>query len=199
MAAKLTGPSIAKGMVKLSKAVSSASIDTLRAAGEEAAKAHEAVIKRDSGGDMALSGVGRRRGRPGNAKVGARFKVEKRGANPSGVVTATGPLHIINNTMRGHIVRSSYLYGSRGGVSRVGIEGPRMVTSSARRGRFIGPVQARRAVINIPGVGYRASAMHPGSKGKNTWRRGSRDAHPKIREQMSKRTTAVIRKAAPIP
>lgn len=196
MAAKLTGPSIAQGMVKLSRSVSAASLETLRAAGEVGVRQQEAVIKRDSGGDMRLSGVGARKGRSGGAAVGARFKVERRGTNPSGVITATGPLQLINNNTSGHVVRSAYLYGRRG-AARKGFVGPTLPGQfSARRGGFVGPVQSNRAVLNIPSVGFRASARHPGTRGKKTWQRGAKAARPRVSETMAKRTRTVVGKAA---
>ena len=53
----------------------------------------------------------------------------------------------------------------------------------------------RRAVINIPGVGFRRSANHPGTSGKDTWQVGRKSAEPKVRQAMGKRTTKVLAQA----
>lgn len=54
-----------------------------------------AEIRADTG-DMRLSGVGRR-----GARVGARFDV-KGTVNPTAIVTATGPLHLIERSTQPH-------------------------------------------------------------------------------------------------
>lgn len=46
----------------------------------------------------------------------------------------------------------------------------------------------RRKVLDIPGVGPRASAQHPGTKGKDSWNRGREKAEPRV--------TSVVRKRA---
>lgn len=196
MAAKITGPSIAKGMAKMSKVVQAKSLDTLKAAGDAGQKVHEAVIRKDSGGDGKLSGVGAAKGRPGNAKVGAKFKVEKRGTSPSGVLTATGPLQIINNDTAGRVIRSAYLYGGRGNA-RKGMIGPVLPGAfSARRGGFVGPVLSHKAVLRLPDGGFRQSVRHPGTKGKQTWQKGSKAARPVVTKVMSSRTTNVLKGVA---
>lgn len=193
---KITGPNIAKGMANMSKAIQAKSLDTLKASGDAGQKMHEALIRKDSGGDLKLSGVGAAKGRGGNAKVGVRFKVEKRGPSPSGVLTATGPLQIINNDTAGRVIRSAYLYGGRGNA-RKGMIGPVLPgTFSARRGSFIGPVMSNRAVLRLPDGGFRQSVRHPGTKGKQSWQRGARVARPIVTKSMSKRTSSVIKGVA---
>ncbi len=52
----------------------------------------------------------------------------------------------------------------------------------------------RRKVLAIPGIGVRASANHPGTKGKDTWNRGRERAEPKVRTVIGRNTDeAVIR------
>lgn len=53
-------------------------------------------IRAASGGDMRLSGVGRR-----GAKVGARFDV-KGTTNPTALIRATGPLHLVEGNTSAH-------------------------------------------------------------------------------------------------
>lgn len=52
----------------------------------------------------------------------------------------------------------------------------------------------RKAVLNIPGVGFRRSARHPGTSGKGTWTRGCALARPVIAVEMKKSTTSTIAK-----
>lgn len=195
-AAKLTGPNIAKGLANMSRHLQTKSLDTLKASGEAGLKVHAAQIRKDSGGDSMLSGVNRAKGKPGNTKVGARFKVEKRGPSPSGVITATGPLQIINNDTAGRVIRSAYLYGGRGNA-RKGMIGPVLPGAfSARRGSFIGPVLSNKAVLRLPDGGFRQSVRHPGTKGKQTWQKGTKQARPIVTQSMSKRTTNVLKGVA---
>jgi len=53
----------------------------------------------------------------------------------------------------------------------------------------------RRRVIAIPGIGVRASAQHPGTKGKDTWTRGREKAAPKVKVAIAKRSDEVVRRA----
>lgn len=129
--------------------------ETLKKAGMAGKTAHNAVIKRDSGGDMRLSGVGKR-----GARVGSRFDV--RGDDVE--FKATGPLHFVANPMSPHRI-------------------PRVRT------------RGRRRVVVIPGVGVRAYANHPGTKGKDTWNRGAKVARTKVSRELHDVHTNIVRKA----
>lgn len=54
--------------------------------------------------------------------------------------------------------------------------------------------RGRRRVIAIPGIGVRAWANHPGTPGKDTWRRGRSKAEPKIDQLMRSSMRIVIAK-----
>lgn len=187
------GGDIARRMQKLAATIEGGSVDTVKASAEVAKREQLVRMRRDSGGDLKLSGVGAAKGRGGNAPIGVSYRVKKEsgiGVGATAFVQATGPLQIINNDTAGRVIRSAYSKG-RATVSR---------RTVARRG-FVGPVLpgqfsegGRRAVLNIPGIGYRRSARHPGTKGKQTWQLGRRDAEPKIAKSMSKRTTTTIKR-----
>jgi len=53
----------------------------------------------------------------------------------------------------------------------------------------------RRKVLAIPGIGVRASAHHPGTKGKDTWNRGREKAEPKVTKVIGKTTDAAVTRA----
>jgi hypothetical protein len=53
----------------------------------------------------------------------------------------------------------------------------------------------RRKVLNIPGIGVRASANHRGTKGKDTWNRGRERAEPKVRTVIGKNTDQAVKRA----
>jgi hypothetical protein len=53
----------------------------------------------------------------------------------------------------------------------------------------------RRKVLAIPGVGVRASANHPGTRGKDTWNRGREKAEPKVRTVIAKNTDRAVKQA----
>lgn len=168
------GPDLRRKIEAMERTSRAAAKAAVRQAAEVGKAAHLKTMTADSGGDLRLSGVNRAKGRAGNAKIGVRFRVSDRDGSPTAEIKATGPLQILNNPTSGHVIRSAYSKG-------------RYRTSSRGRGRetmpqFIGPVLGgqfrgdRRAVLNIPGVGFRRSARHPGTRGKDTWERGRRQA-----------------------
>ncbi len=53
----------------------------------------------------------------------------------------------------------------------------------------------RRKVLAIPGIGVRASANHPGTRGKDTWNRGRERAEPKVRTVIGRNTDMAVAKA----
>jgi len=135
-----------------------------------------------SGGDLRLSGVGRRKGRPGGAKIGARYDIRSAGGNKvRAEVKAVGPVPLIANDTAGRVIRSAWAKGR----ARRGFVGPTV------SGQFGG---GRRAVLNIPGIGFRRSVRHPGTKGKDTWRKGRRGAEPKVTRIMRSETAAIVKR-----
>lgn len=181
----ITGPKAGAGLIKMARTIEAASVATVRESADVAAKIHDNRISRDSGGDGRLSGMNRAKGRAGNTKVGVRVKADRSSTKPSAFIGATGPLQLINNDTAGHVIRSAYTRG-RG---RKGFVGPTLPGQFATTGGGSG-------AINIPGVGFRAWARHPGTKGKGTWQAGAKQAAPEIRKNMSKRTFNVVKGAA---
>lgn len=187
----VSGPKLGAHFTKMAKVIEGASVETVSKAADTAKREQQSRIARDSGGDSMLSGVGKGNNRAGNAKVGVRVKVDKSKTRPSAIIAATGPLQIINNDTAGHVIRSTRARGRQ----RKGFVGPTLPGQfSKRNGRFIGPEKA--AVLSIPGIGVRASARHPGTRGKQTWQTGRKKAEPGIRKTMSSRTFNVIKGAA---
>lgn len=182
-AAGVTGPDLAGLMVNISKAVGAGSKATVSTAALAAKRIHEREIERVAGADMALSGVGAAKGKKGNTKVGVRFTLEGDSNSPQAFIKATGPIHLVEWGTSGHVIRSAYSKGKR----RKGFVGP------TTAGQFSG---GSNAVINIPGVGFRRSARHPGTTGQHPWRKGTVKAAPVIRKTMSGRTASIIKKAA---
>lgn len=86
----------------------------------------------------------------GVGKKGARIGVryDTTTDKSSVVVRATGPFHLIESDTKAHQIPK-------------------------QRG-----ARARKRYVNIPGVGVRASANHPGTKGKHPWEKGVKAALP---------------------
>ena len=101
-------------------------------------------IRSATGGDNRLSGVGAR-----GARVGARYDV-KGTSNPTAIIRATGPLHIIEHTMPPHQIT------------------PRGRRRAKRGNRFLSGAK----VLHMSNGGYAASAEHPGSPAKKPFERG---------------------------
>jgi hypothetical protein len=78
----------------------------------------------------------------GVGKKGAKVGVHYTLAGKTALVRATGPFHLIENNTKPH--REPKVRGAR----------------------------ARKRVVVIPGVGPRAWANHPGTKGKHPWAKG---------------------------
>lgn len=53
----------------------------------------------------------------------------------------------------------------------------------------------RRGVLAIPGIGVRASAEHPGTRGKDTWNVGRREAEPRVTQIIQRNTDAAVVRA----
>lgn len=54
--------------------------------------------------------------------------------------------------------------------------------------------RGRKRALKIPGVGFRASARHPGTKGKHPFAKGVQDAMPKVRKEFNEAVSDSITK-----
>lgn len=107
-------------------------------------------------GSAAASGVGRGAGRsPVSKKVSAKYDLRGGEQDASALVRYTGPAHLLNDRTKAHVIRRR---------------------KSAR-------TEGRGGGINIPGVGVRRYAMHPGTKGLHFAERAKRECErecPKV-------------------
>jgi len=175
-----------KRFTKMQTAIDKGRVDTVKAAALAAKTEHLKVIRKDAGGDLTLSHVGRRKGKPGGRKVGARFDVKKEGAaRVSATVIPTGPLPLIANDIVGHVIHSSYKRGrlrkSRG----------QSQTFGPALGKVTGT--SRRTVLRTP-WGWRQTVRHPGTTGKRTWSRGQTAARPEANKAMAKKLTTIVKR-----
>lgn len=99
-----------------------------------------------------MRGVGKR-----GARVGVSFTV----FGHSALVRATGPLHLLERPTKAHRIGRS---------TRSATSGLPLVDASGQ--------DIKRRVVVIPGVGVRAWADHPGTKGKYPWKKGVAAARP---------------------
>lgn len=131
------GADIGARMVKMQGAVHQGRTDTIRAAAVVAKRHHVDVIKRDTGGDMRLSGVGKR-----GARVGARFDIDQAAAT----MRATGPLHLRERDTSAHRIPKARKRGGqrwvvfgqdqvRRSVMHPGTRGVKTWTKGAERAR----------------------------------------------------------------
>lgn len=149
------GPDFARRASRVATAVERGRRATLLEAGKVGKKEHVDLLRRDSGGDLRLSGVGKR-----GARIGARFDTER----DSVTFKATGPVHFLAHPMS-----------------------PHRIPKERKRGR--------RRVVVIPGVGVRAWAHHPGTRGKDSWNRAFPEARRKVSKVMLDEYGNIIRQA----
>lgn len=105
-------------------------------------------------------------GRP--SRIGAAYRLDK-GRNQA-LVFARGPLHLVERDTKAHgeprnARRRAKYQRARDAKGRIIKKG---------QAGYVAPVLLKKAgfrVLNIPGIGYRASVKHPGTKGKHPFGR----------------------------
>jgi hypothetical protein len=70
-----------------------------------------------------------------------------------------------------------------------------LIANNVKAHRIPRANRRRRGVLSIPGIGVRASAQHPGTKGKDTWDDGRTKAVRKVDVIVAKRTDIVVRRS----
>lgn len=108
------------------------------------------------------------RGRLNVGKRGSRIGVRYRLHENSAVVAMFGPAQLIERDTKPHRI-------------------PRATVGRRRR--------ANRKPINIPGIGWRQYANHPGTKGKHPWEKGLRLARPLLPKVGGQLYVESVRKA----
>jgi hypothetical protein len=84
-------------------------------------------------------------------------------------------------------------YKIHGDVAEVKAFGPMQFLEGDTARHRIGPKKkGKRRGVAIPGIGVRAYAWHPGTKGKQTWTRGVDAAVPKAAEAMVQATVKSV-------
>lgn len=115
-------------------------------------------------GDSTMSNVGR-----GGAKVGARYDV-KGTQNPSALIRATGPLHLLDNPTRPHVIVPRGLKKGRSRASKGDF-----YNALFGGGSGFGSAKPLRTPY-----GPRYRVQHPGTRGKRTFWRGIDAARPLV-------------------
>ena len=140
----------------------------LRKAANEAQATILASVRQATGPDLALSHVRAKSGAAG--KVGARIIASRDALDPWVVVRATGPLQIVDNPAKAHVIRAKggtaaqRRKAQKASVQRV-LSGGRQYTQATRR-------------VLTP-WGPRFAIDHPGHKGKGSWMAGASKAGPR--------------------
>lgn len=126
-------------------------------------------IRKDSGGDMVLSGMA--------AKVGARYDVKDMlgNGNPTALIRATGPLHILESDTDQHLILPKGVGRAQGRTKAA----RRAAKQSLYDALFGGSFGADATPLRTP-YGPRMRVSHPGTTGKKTWSRGIARAIPHV-------------------
>lgn len=131
----------------------------VRAGAEVLEDAVRANVSTASGGDMRLSRVRSGKG----AAIALKIRTVGSGSRTRAEVVPTGPIMLIERDTKRH--RQPFGYSGTtgaGGRRRYATRGEVMAS-----GEIASRKRARRArAMNIPGVGWRMSTKHPGTKGK---------------------------------
>lgn len=126
-----------------------------------------------------LSGVGKR-----GARLGVSYNVRGFYGNPTALVRATGPFHLIERDTAPHQIPRTA--SSR----RIKLESGRL---SAKR-ELTGRTLSGRKRLRLPGGWVMGPVSHPGTKGKHPFERGVNRAEPLTRQVFRRaHTTALAR------
>lgn len=134
----------------------------VRTSGEVLEAAARVNVLKATGGDMRLSGArsitDRRTGKNGVGKlITLAVELKGTGSRTRALVVPRGPIMLIEDRTRRH--REPFRYGTG---RRYAMAGERMANGGTARRRRA----ARAGALNIPGVGWRMFANHPGTRGK---------------------------------
>jgi hypothetical protein len=145
---------LAAKLAALPAALVEATPRAVRAGGAVLETRVRANVAGATGGDMRLSRVRSGRG----ARISVDTAVVGAGSRAQARVTPTGPIMLVEEDTNPH--RQPFQYGTG---RRYAMAGELMANGMrARRGRA-----GRRGFLFIPGVGFRAHARHPGTRGKH--------------------------------
>jgi hypothetical protein len=96
---------------------------------------------------------------------------------------------------KGAKIGARYDKGNRPSTAVVRATGPAHLIERSTRPHDVPRARARgRRLIAIPGVGVRASARHPGTRGRRPWARGLAGSVPKIPAVLRDEAAAELRK-----
>lgn len=110
-------------------------------------------LRAATGGDLRLSRVRSGKG----AQINTRVRTVGTGSRTRAEVLPTGPIMLVEEDTKPHQLRFQNLYARSGGA--------RSYSMARRR------IASRRGFLFIPGVGFRTTAKHPGTRGKRPVRR----------------------------
>lgn len=144
-------------------------------AGLLAKRLHLDELRKATGGDLRMSGVG---SEPG-AKVGARYDVLS--GDKGAVVKATGPVHLLEHPSKAHtIIPKQVGRGSKG-------RGSKRANKQALYDALFGSKYAGAKPLKTP-WGPRYRVEHPGVRNpKKPWQRGFRRAAPVIKRTVERK------------
>jgi len=124
-----------------------------------------------TGGDLRLSRVRSGKG----ATIALKVRMVGSGSRTRAEVVPTGPIMLVEEDVKAHQLKFTYSGTTgAGGRRRYATAGQRMASGEMATRRRA----ARRNFLYIPGVGIRASAKHPGTKGKKPVQRAFQQSGP---------------------
>lgn len=131
------------------------------------------------GSDLRMSGVGSK-----GARLGVRYDVGGYYGNVTALVTATGPMHLVERDTKPHQI-------PRGQSSR------RTRTSSGRLSNkrvTTGRARSQTTRMNMGGTWRTGPFLHPGTRGKHPFEKGVTAAEPIVRDVFRRaHTTSLAR------
>lgn len=141
-------------LVALPAALVDATPRAVRASGDVLEAQVRSNVSRVTGGDMRLSRIRSGRG----AAIRVDLNVVGAGSRASARVTPLGPIMLVEEDTRAH--RSPFRYGTG---RRYAMAGELMANGMRSRRRR----REAAGFLFIPGVGFRAAARHPGTRGRH--------------------------------
>lgn len=172
MGVSRNGAELATKITLIGSKIANSNAEAVGAAAQVVKDATIPYVRRATGGDLRLSGVGKK-----GARIGVRYNVRGQ-ANATAIVSATGPAQLVERDVKPHVVTSRYSPKALGRTRARRLASANAAATfnalAAGGGATKGAGWDRRAVIKFGDVVARYAVQSGGSRGRFPYRDGFR-------------------------